>query len=387
MKKEFSIWTIVLVMISGLGGCKQTEEQKSVINIDVAKNYSKKEIVLQDILDVEYIALETNDEFLTKGNVLAIGEKYILTKNWSNDGNIYLFDRSTGKGLRVINRKGKGAEEYNYINEVVLDEEKDEIFVNSSSIKKIMVYDTFGNFKRSLKHKDDAQYLSIFDYDKDNLICYDMSVYYKGGENRGSQSYHMIISKQDGSITRDIYIPYDVIKSPSVKDGDAFAVTSVRTIVPNKNNWLLVETSTDTVYNYNSSTNQLTPFLVKDPTENPDIFLSVGTLTDRYYFFETVKKVFDFKTRRGFPTSSLMYDRQEKSVYKSSVINGDFVKKQGVNMTSKPLNRKIATYQNIEAYKLVEALKNDGLKGKLKEIAAKLNENSNPVIMIMKYKK
>jgi hypothetical protein len=36
---------------------------------------------------------------------------------------------------------------------------------------------------------------------------------------------------------------------------------------------------------------------------------------------------------------------------------------------------------------LVEAYKNDELKGRLKEIAAKLNEESNPVIMLVKHRK
>ena len=82
-----------------------------------------------------------------------------------------------------------------------------------------------------------------------------------------------------------------------------------------------------------------------------------------------------------------MYDRQKNAVFNPTVINGDFVKRKTVDMTSHPVNREIATFQNFEAYKLVETFKNDGLKGKLKEIAAELNEESNPVIMVVKYKK
>ena len=63
------------------------------------------------------------------------------------------------------------------------------------------------------------------------------------------------------------------------------------------------------------------------------------------------------------------------------------MKKQEVNMTSKPINGIIATYQNLSANKLVEAYENNELKGKLKEIAAELDEESNPVIMLVKYKK
>jgi len=43
--------------------------------------------------------------------------------------------------------------------------------------------------------------------------------------------------------------------------------------------------------------------------------------------------------------------------------------------------------EKIEAYELVEAYQNGHLKDKLKEIAAGLDEESNPVIMVAKYKK
>jgi len=52
-------------------------------------------------MDVEYIALETTDEFITHGNVMDIGKKFIIVKNNTNDGNIFIFDRKTGKQARL----------------------------------------------------------------------------------------------------------------------------------------------------------------------------------------------------------------------------------------------------------------------------------------------
>ena len=49
---------------------------------------------------------------------------------------------------------------------------------------------------------------------------------------------------------------------------------------------------------------------------------------------------------------------------------------------------KIESWQTFEAHRLVESLENGELKdGKLKEIAAKLDEDSNPVIMLVKHRK
>ena len=387
MKKEISNLAIILFITAGITGCKQSGTNDALITIDVMASYPEKELILQDFMDVEYIPLETNDEFVTQGVVMAIGNKFIVTKNWSNDGDIFVFDRKTGKALRKLNRMGKGPEEYAHITDIVLEEEKNEIFINSMTTKKILVYDLFGNFKRSFNHTEGARYTNVFNYDADNLICYNELVLYKDGEKRGSESYHTIISKQDGSITLNISIPFDIITTPFLKDGERTVSTFVSPIIPYQNTWLLVETSSDTVYNYFPKENKLTPFLVKSPTSNPEIFLTMGTLTDRYYFFITMKKEFDFTKGRGFPISDLMYDRQEKAIYDRTVINGDFVKRKTVDMTSHPVNSEIATFQNIEAYQLVEAYKKDELKGKLKEFASQLNEGSNPVIMVMKYKK
>ncbi len=387
MKKEIITFIIILFVIAGFVGCKQSDTNNLRI-IDVTKSYPKKELVLQDFMDVEYIPLETNNEFVTQGVVMAIGSKYIIVKNWTKEGDIYIFDRKTGKAIRKINKLGKGPEEYSHLTDIVLDEENNELFINSFSTKKILVYDLFGNFKRSFNHTEDIRYTDVFNYDTNNLICYNEATLYKDGEKRGNESYHLIISKQDGSVTRNITIPFDVIKTPYLEEGDMSVATFVSPIIPFHDSWLLVETSSDTVYNYIPKENKLIPFLAKNPTVDPEIFLTMGTITDRYYFFIIMKKKFDFTKRRGFPTSDLMYDRQEDAVYERTVINGDFTKRKTVDLTSHPINGdEIAAFQTIDAYKLVEAFKNNELTGRLKEIAAELHEESNPVIMVMKEKK
>lgn len=385
MKKATTILATLLLVMAGCGSDQQAAND--LITVDVTKDYPKKELILQDFMNVEYIPLETSDEFITQGDVMAIGNTYIVVKNYTNDGNIYFFDRQTGKGIRKINKKGQGAEEYAFINGIVLDEDREEMFVNSSSMKKIFVYDLSGNFKRSFNHTEGAEYLDVFNYDEDNLIRYDMSVYYKEGEKRDKGFYHAVISKQDGSVTRTIPIPFDIVKAPFIQKGDGVAVTSIRPIIPWQENWLLVETSSDTVYSYAPEKNKLRPFLVKKPTVNPEILLTMGPVTDRYCFMRTIEKVFDFTTGRGFPFTDLMYDKQENAVFNAEVMNADYSNKQTVDLTSHAGNSEVATFQNLAAYQLVEAYKKDVLKGKLKEIAAKLDEEANPVIMLVKYKK
>lgn len=68
-----------------------------MVTVDIATEHSEKEVVLQDFMDVEYIPLETSDEFVTQGSVMDIGDKYLLVKNWANDGDIFVYDRKPVK--------------------------------------------------------------------------------------------------------------------------------------------------------------------------------------------------------------------------------------------------------------------------------------------------
>ena len=375
---------ILLVVFVGCGGNKQSNDD--LIIVDVSKNYPKKDLILQDFMDVEYIVLETSDEFLTQGLVLDVGKEYLLVKNRNSDGDILIFDRKTGKGIRKINRQGQGGEEYARINDMILDESNGEIFVESPG-NKILVYDLYGSFKRVLNL--DREVSSVFNYDKHNLICYDMSDYHSKGKDR-TRSYHVIISKQDGSITREIFIPFKTINTPIAADGDQFIASYSYQIRLSHGEWTLIETSSDTLYHY-APDGTLSPFIVRTPSAHtmvPEVFLYMGICTDRYYFMQTVKNVFNFEKGNGFYTDELVYDKEEKALFQVAVYNGDYAEKRPVAMTASPVNREIEDVTSLNASRLVEIYKKNQLKdGKLKEIASRLDEDDNPVIMLVKQKK
>ncbi|MDR1356794.1 MAG: 6-bladed beta-propeller [Tannerellaceae bacterium] len=378
-----------LLVTAGCTGNKQPSD--GLITVDVTASYPEKELILQDFMDVEYVALETTDEFVTQGYPLDVGKDVIMVKNQVNDGDIFIFDRKTGKGLKKINRKGQGGEEYAYVLRLKLDEDNGEMFVNDHYGMKIVVYDMDGNFKRSFKHKEGAMYNHIYNFDRDNLICHDGFFSNDGEANRQSL---MIISKQDGSITREIQIPFKEKKIPVLisKDEANGMVYSAgpgeRPIIPYFGDWLIVELSADTVYRY-SPDHTMTPLIVRTPSiqnMDPEIFLLPAAVTSRYDFMETVKKEFDFAANKGFPETDLVYDKKEKAIYKYVVYNDDYTVKKTVSPKSFPINAEIAALQILQADQLVEAYEKGELKGRLKELAAGLDEESNPVIMLMKHK-
>lgn len=101
---------------------------------------------------------------------------------------------------------------------------------------------------------------------------------------------------------------------------------------------------------------------------------------------QTTINSFDFEKGRGFKTGELMYDAKDKAIYEGIVYNGDFIEKKFVAMTARPVNNEIEGIESMDAFRLIEAYENDKLKGRLKEIASTLDEEDNPVIMLMRQK-
>ena len=391
MERLYSIWAIILLIMAGCGGGKQSTDE--LIMVDVTRNYPKKELILQDFMDVEYIALETTDKLVNQGIVMAIGKEIILVRNTVNDGNIFVYDR-TGKGIRTINRKGNGGQEYPSLSEIVLDEEQNEIFVNT--INRILVYDLFGNFKRSLPYKEGSRYAGLYQFDRESLICKDTS--YDTDKEEPVKSPFLIISKQDGRVIKEIQIPLQQKRTteyirPRGETFISFYTSNLpnESIIPYHDNWILTAYSTDTIFSFLPD-HGLTPFIVRTPSVqsgNPKAFLAPGILTERYYFLYTEKMEPEFlsTTIMEFPRTNLMYDRQDKTLYEHTTYNDDYSSKKTVNMSIRTRNNEIVFWQKIEADDLFEAYEKGQLKGKLKEIAANVKEEDNPVIMLVKHKR
>ena len=391
MKRSTTISAAILFVMFGFIGCNESRRQsEGLIIVDVTNtDYPIKELILQDFMDVEYIALETNDDFINQGFVQSIGQKIIVVKNGINDGDIFIYKRKTGEAIRKFNHKGQGAEEYVAISGIVLDEDKYEMFVTDNVTRRMLVYNLDGKYLRSFKFQKNAMYKKIYNFDKQNLICYNFN------SSNDGQSF-AIISKQDGSITQEIQIPFEEIKSiyiflrDEANDMTYGAAPYIYPIIPvPNNNWILVEPSSDTIYSY-SSEYEMKPFLTRVPSiqsMNPEVFLLPSVVTDRYCFMEIVKKEYSFSTGKGFPSTFLMYDRQDKSIFRYTVNNADYSYKNIVNMVLSPESSEVAFYHKIEPSGLVDSYKKGELKGKLKEIASKLDPEDNPVIMLIKHKK
>lgn len=381
---------LLSILLTTAGCNRQHQTSDDLITVDVTRNsFPKKELILQDFMDVEYIPLETNDEFVNQGCVEAIGEKYIIVTNYRDDGDIFVYDRN-GKAIRKINRKGQGGEEYISCRSVILDEENNELFINDHHAKQIRVYDLEGNFKRSLNQKSEknSYYLDMFDYDKENLICYDKFNY---------EIPFLLVSKQNGSITKEIEIPFKekklfhiVLRQPNGVVISSAGPGSYNSIIPFEGNWILFEASSDTIYTFMPDFS-LRPFIVRTPpihTMDPEVFVVFRLISDRYYFMESIKNVYDFSKEEGFPKTYFVYDTQAKDFFRYIIYNGDYTyKKEFYMVMLTPVNAKGELWATLNAFELCRDYKKDRLKGKLKEVAATLEEDDNRVVMLVKHRK
>jgi hypothetical protein len=399
MKNLNTILSIILLALVTAGCTGDKQSTDDLLTVDVTASYPKKELILQDFLDVEYVPLETSDEFLTSANIRAIGKDIMIFTNmriW--DGDIFIFDRK-GKGLKKINRLGQGGEEYTNIQSITLDEDNGEISVTNTFQTKVLVYDLLGNFKRSFRYRDKLLFNLMGNFDPDHLIGHDNYFYF---DNKSvvikKRNCFLIISKQDGDI-KEIPIPYNekissILMGTDVNGRITDRGIRNRELIPYGDNWILTELSADTIYIY-SQEHTMKPFMVRTPSVQsmePEVFLFPGVLTDRYYFMQTVKKEYNFVADDGFPSTDLVYDRQENSIFECIVYNNDFTTPKPMSLVYEvpmftPVNNKeVAFMKRLEAHELVEAYEKGQLKGRLKEIAAALDEESNAVIMLAKYK-
>lgn len=371
-------------LLASLMSCGNKEQAAPWTNIDLSGSIPKEERILQDLFKVEYVALETTDSFLTRGFIEAVSPHLLITYDYG-EGCLSLFDRATGKGIRQIKRQGQGPEEFTSPSNVIIDEKREELFISDYSLRKILIYDMKGNFKRSFKTVDENYYTELLDYDDGHLLAYKSPA----GPHDES-SCHLLISKQDGSLTKEIRFPIDQVETPIFTHGKLTSTPFFYLTAPYGERWALTVTSSDTIYSFDADGNA-SPLIVRSPSihgMDPQVFLYPTILTDRYYFLRAQKKEFDLETMKGFPTQMLLYDTQEKKLVEYTLINADMEDGPSINFYSiRPLGCDALGALTLQAPDLVEAREAGKLKGELQSITERLDEESNPVIVLLEEKR
>ncbi|WP_293674710.1 6-bladed beta-propeller [uncultured Parabacteroides sp.] len=389
--------TLLLLVISFfLLGSQVVSSQSKAGNLpvfDFSKDYPQKKVRLQDIADIEYVPLETTDDILLGGmaSLSAVTDKYILVHEFQR-GDIFVFDRTTGKLYSHFNHKGSSGMEYTWINVgTILDEKKEEIYVCAQYIQ---VYSLKGEYKRTLKINTFGNEMSIYNFDDESLLIYEGVIIEPGRESKTKKDPYYLVSKKDGSLISVLDIHFS--KRYSNKIVQQLEGNMWRSLVMTypKNPYygqdlMIADISSDTLYQL-SPDKGLIPLLTRKPSTHAVEPRSIWTpflTTDKFLQFGTF--LLDFNSKGGkIPT--FMYDFKTGEISKLSILDAEFaVKPYGLgewDIGATPAISKNMAAELIQAQSMIEAYHKKRLVGNGNKVAEKLVEDDNPVVRILKFK-
>jgi len=391
---KYKVFCILLPIV--LAGCQQKSANTGeFIEIDISKNYLKKEIHLQSIADIEYVPLETTNDVLVGGNAKLsfVSDKYIFL--WDRRGDIFVFNRS-GKTISHFNRKGNGDKEYTGISSVVFDEKNEEIFVfQDFSLSRILVYSLFGEYKRTLKIPDYISRMTAYDFDDETLLIYDES-----GLNQNTYSHnpYMFMSKKDGSVVSvlniDLPVRYSdtMFSNGSTPDGRE-VIRPIRIGIPNNRHFgqdfVIADISSDTIYLLSKS-KILTPLLVRKPSvhsSDPRIVWTSQLKTDRFMLlWKIILDFVELGKNQKVSYTNLIYNLETQQTNTVSFVDDDFLS-WNLIMDATDLAAPKNMYAGlIDAGLLKNAYEDNKLSGDLKKLAQSIDSEDNQVVMIVKFK-
>lgn len=352
-----------------------------MMTIDMEKSYPKKELAINDIWEMEYIALETDSLFLVSGGQPQhVGENKLGFVD-NRTGNLLFFDAKTGKKAFCINRKGAGPEEYKSVGALVMDEKTGEIFAWSIIDGTFQVYDAQGIHLRTLpmrnKKKDEYLYITNFiNLDDDRLLC--------SSHNIKGYAVHYLQNKKTGLTTIVDSIPNEQYVSEYIfaqKDGVTYSTApNLTPFVHTSEGLVYADHSNDTLYRMTDGMTP-SPFIVRIPRvkeTEPNKILRFDNETDDWIFLSGIEMAYDFSQNKGLHQINYGVEKESGEIFELTFVHPDY---EGKEYSPAALNARY--YSSGE---LFTALEDGKLKGKLKEIASTLGEEDNGVIMLLKQK-
>jgi len=366
---------------------------KALPVIDISKKYPKKEILLQDVADVEHIRLETTDDVLlcyNSGNdisVLAsVSDKYICTYEWRR-GNIFVFDRN-GKIAYHFNHKGGSGREYPLIGPagVIVDAKSEEIFV--CAIKNIQVYSMSGAYKRTLNFES-IRYSEIYNFDDETLLIYD-DINVQADDVKPEKNPYRLISKKDGSTVAVLDINLPKRYSTSIYENEWIHKLFFKNEKYHGRDIVIADISSDTIYMLTQN-RELTPLLVRKPSvhaSEPRQVWSVFLITDKFIMVGINTLTFSKFENREIPSKVLTYEFETGEISDMTIRNtAEYVKGVGWGVQRAPVNiekNMTACLQSVPHLK--ENASKKMLRGEFEKFVAKLDEEDNPIVTVIKFK-
>lgn len=393
------VYALLLMLFIGCSFKKTIDESLPVL--DLSKNYPVRTVVLSDIADIDYVALETTNSSLLTGYTSSffVSDKHIVTYDIPS-GDIFVFRRN-GKFLHKINHKGNGGEEYIQLNLVVAFD-TEEFFVYDRPRDRFLVYSFNGSFIRSFSIDGKrVELYPLYDYDRDYLIGYNNFYTYETKRCEDEHPFYLI-SKKDGTKTPlNLNIQKrisDVLATELIDLGGGQCYVDqpslpIFPLLKNGSDYLIAEYALDTLYSFTDG--RLIPIAKQTPSvfsTEPPVIVAPNLFTDSYLQFRIIPIYYDvsnsFKPFDEAPV--LIWNRHTDQIEKWEIYKTDYGTDKVYNelpdtWIEYPYDRNtgISFYS---AEHIIERYKEGKLSGKLLEIAPNLKEDDNIILEIVKYR-
>jgi hypothetical protein len=371
-------WLLTGVFVVALCSCN-TAPQGPLPTVDVRETHPSQEYVLQDVATIDYLALETTDDFLVNRGLIYADEKEIVML----ERNVfYFFDRKTGKAKSRVYRQGNGGEEYAYASAPVYDGHELFVLATKADGKQILVYTPQGEFVRRLPVPKTVT--EIVNYDVQSLVAYI--------DDKNVLQPYVWCSKADGKILDSLPLCVPQRMAAAFVDEGISVHFYLDLALPYAQGVMLAEIATDTLYAYTAK-GGMKPLLVRTPSiqgMSLPIFLHSARDASRFLFFSTA-----VLEGRGDPRTMLVrtpeyvLDRHTQSIVTPVFLHNDYAPAKEIRFQgpgSRAVYGKDDLVQVLPADALYTAHEDGLLQGQLKEMASGLKEDDNPILMFVKFK-
>lgn len=397
-------YIILLFLITGSQFVTSQSKTGGLPVIDISKILPQKQLILQEIADIEYVRLETTDDVLLCGlsnrdiSVLSfVSDKYIIVYEQMR-GDIFIFNRN-GKIVSHFNHRGGSGQEYSFIDSsggIIFDEKNEEIFVCTRLT--IQVYSLSGKYIRTLKFNSTG-YSEVYDFDDESLLVFDEV---NNIDNiKPVNNPYRLISKKDGSTIYVLDINLSqrysrTFRENYMKDkGGNYISQGWTTSIGNNmhygQDFIIADMSSDTMYLLNRN-RELTPLLVRSPSvhaSEPRTVWAVRFTTDKYMMFWTITLDWSKVGERfgmSKSTKVFTYEFETGELSDLSFVSNDFPEFAWTGPSCPVAIGKNMTAELLLVSLLKEYAFKKLLKGDLEKLVASIDEDDNPIVRIIKFK-
>jgi len=407
MKSISNIIVVASIFVSLSCSPNNGKEVKDLRVIDVAGGVGKSRLVnLSEVADtIEYIPLETtkeslverlfDDKILYENGILYISQK---------SGSIKIFD-TRGEYVNTINRKGRGPQEYEQFWGLDIDESTGNICVKGYC--KILEYTKDGHFVRRITFQDEDESKGIYLFHFKKLGDF----YIMTSTINKKSVYSAFIMDSTSKVIMKLNYPQEEVdfvqtlsRSFSIIDPHLFKYDGSIRLINGYNKYVLSinkNLSVDTTFIINYGKYKAVDESARDPN-SPYLWRKFAIFESNNYLFMQfhVGSLTDKPAKKINPRGETYVYAHSCSVFNKKTGEFIFLDQPEINhlgfvedleggpaIWPKYISADNYMISYIPAHEFIAHAESNKVSDKFKQIASKLKETDNPVLVMVKLKK